>query len=515
MKKVIKVSIGNTAFTLEEEAYTIMNNYLSSLSAHYSNKPNGQEIIDGIEERIAELLLERCGENKIISAPMAQQVIDILGRPEVIDRESGEDESSYSRTSAGGNSTGGKKLFRDPYNRILGGVCSGLAAYFDRDASLFRILFIVCTLLFSIPSMGIGGGFFILGYLLMWIILPSAKTVDQRCRMKGESNTIDNIEKSIKDGSKDIEDRMREVRDNNPNFWRTFGRVISIFIGAIFTIIGITGVVACVSLFFGIKVWGMTLPMMAFDFYSMAVGSTVSLSIWMRILIGLTIFLPFVGFLYSGIQMMFDFKSPKWRPGLIIFIIWIISVIGCSTIGITSSFGLWDNEEMSMTKDVTLQKDTVYVEFAGVKEMKDNQIWVDADRDEYNLVYLSGDSHSAKEVIAYPFFEIRRGYDQPYIKSYSTLFTEMMSFDEIKEANKLEFYEFDGETLTLYPVKYNQDEHMKEVGRKIKLCVDDNVVVIVKEPVYHEFNNSFEYTDFKFSGIKSIDKRIKKHIEID
>lgn len=512
MKKVVKVSIGNTAFTLEEDAYKIMNDYLNALSYHYQNKPSGQEIVDGIEERIAELLVERCGDNKIITAPMAKEVIDILGNPDDIDQESGEEQpASQPRKFAPGR----KKLFRDPTNRVFGGVCSGLAAYFNNDAALFRVIFVLCTLLFSVPSMGIGGGFFILTYLLLWIIMPAATTVEQRCQMRGETNTIDTIEKNVKDGSKDLEDRMREVRDNNPNFWKVLGRVVAVFIGAIFSIIGLTGIVTTLLVFFGFKVWDITLPMMAMDVYSLAVGSSFMASVWVRIFVAAAIFLPFVGFLYSGIQMLFDFKSPKWRPGLIIFLLWVASIIGCIVVSATSSVWLWDSEERSSRKAIEPTSDTLYINFAEVEKYSDSKVWVNADRDEYNLVYFTTDNDRAKEVIAYPFVTLRDGYEEPEIRVSSTIFSDILSLDEVREKRKLDFYDFDGKTLTLYPIKYNSDEPMTEVARKIKLCVPDDVTVVVEKPIYHEFNSSFEYSDIKFSGNKLIDRKIKKYIEID
>lgn len=516
MKKVIKVSIGNTAFTLEEDAYKIMNDYLNALSSHYKNKPSGQEVVDGIEERIAELLLERCGENKIITAPMAQQVTEILGKPEMIDEESGESGESASSSASTSANPGRKKLFRDPANRIFGGVCSGLGAYFDRDAALFRVIFILCALLFSVPSMGIGGGFFIILYIILWIILPSAKTVEQRCQMRGESNTIDTIEKNVKDGSKDVEDYMRDIRNNNPNFWKTFERVVSVIVGAVFTIVGISGVIACVMVFFGFTIWNAAFPAMAFDFLLMTVGNTATMTLLFKIFLTGTVFLPFIGFLYLGIQMMFGFKSPKWRPGLIIFLLWIVSLFCLTAASVSSSAGFWKPDEERVTNSISLQKDTLYIEFAGVKELSDSKIYVDADTDEYNLFYVTTDDKHVKEVTAYPSIDLRRGYEKPSVKLKSTIFPEALSFDEIREANKLDFYDFDGETLTVYPIKYNSEESVKEIGREIKICIDDDVTVIVKEPVYHEFNNSFEYSDMKWIKNKYIrNKYINGTIEWD
>ena len=124
MKHVIKVSIGNIAFTLEEDAHKMLSDYLNDLNAHYKNNINGKEIVDGIEERISELFLEKAGKDTIIEVYMVREVIDILGRPEVIDEESGESAKNQGQYN--------RKLYRDTSNVVVGGVCSGLGAYFRR-----------------------------------------------------------------------------------------------------------------------------------------------------------------------------------------------------------------------------------------------------------------------------------------------------------------------------------------------------------------------------------------------
>jgi phage shock protein C len=56
-----------------------------------------------------------------------------------------------------------KKLYRDEYHKVLGGVCSGLAEYFDMDVTVVRLLFA-----FTVIVMGVG----IIPYIVLWIVLP-------------------------------------------------------------------------------------------------------------------------------------------------------------------------------------------------------------------------------------------------------------------------------------------------------------------------------------------------------
>jgi phage shock protein PspC (stress-responsive transcriptional regulator) len=82
-----------------------------------------------------------------------------------------------------------KKLYRDPENKALGGVASGLATYLNTDIVVIRILFVAGVFLF-------GTG--ILVYILFWIVVPKATTITQKMELKGQALTIENIESSIK-----------------------------------------------------------------------------------------------------------------------------------------------------------------------------------------------------------------------------------------------------------------------------------------------------------------------------
>ena len=115
MQKVVKVSISNIAFTLEQDAHELMQDYLERLQIHYESSPNCGEILSEIESRIAELLSERGYRDKVVPPETVQEIIGILGRPEDFDGESEEEQ----RTTK-------KRVYRDPDNKILGGVCGGL-----------------------------------------------------------------------------------------------------------------------------------------------------------------------------------------------------------------------------------------------------------------------------------------------------------------------------------------------------------------------------------------------------
>ena len=93
-----------------------------------------------------------------------------------------------------------KRLYRDPDNRVLGGVCGGLGAYFNNDPLLFRILFIIIFF-------GMGSGLII--YLILWIAIPEARTTAQKLEMRGEPITIENIKKAVREEFENVKKNMK------------------------------------------------------------------------------------------------------------------------------------------------------------------------------------------------------------------------------------------------------------------------------------------------------------------
>ena len=185
MKKVVKVSIGNIAFTIEEDGYLVLKGYLEELNDHYRAKQNGNEIIEGIEERMSELFIEKAGKDAMVTLPVVKEVIGILGRPDDIDQEADSATGSYSSASAQ-QSSAPKRVYRDPDHKMIGGVCSGLASYFNIDIAIVRIIFLVLLFFSAIPHLIIppfvnlhffGGSFITIVYIILWIAIPEAKTM--------------------------------------------------------------------------------------------------------------------------------------------------------------------------------------------------------------------------------------------------------------------------------------------------------------------------------------------------
>lgn len=83
-----------------------------------------------------------------------------------------------------------KKMFRDPERKVIGGVASGVAAFFGADIAIIRLMFVIFAIF--------GVGF--LAYIILWIVLPEAKTITEKMQMQGEPVTLSNIESTVKKG---------------------------------------------------------------------------------------------------------------------------------------------------------------------------------------------------------------------------------------------------------------------------------------------------------------------------
>ena len=215
MNKIFNINLGGYPFTIDDNAYQKLNKYLSTIERHFSTSEGCEEIISDIESRIAELFNESLNGQPIVSMKDIEAAIVTMGTPEefgAVDNEYDEPEETHKSSK---EYKTGKRLFRDPDTKIIGGVCSGLAAYFGIEDPLWVRLGAIAFLL-------MGGLAFPL-YILLLIIVPKARTSADKLAMRGERIDINNIAKTIEDEIDNISDTFTELdhkirskkKDNN------------------------------------------------------------------------------------------------------------------------------------------------------------------------------------------------------------------------------------------------------------------------------------------------------------
>ena len=353
MKEVERFSLGGYAFTLEQDAASLVEDYLGELEKYYNGRDGGSEILEGIEERMAELLLEKAGRDGVCTKQMIEQIIDILGRPEVIEA-AGEEEDARSQARSEDkrprDDIKKRKLYRDMNDKVVAGVCSGLAAYFKIDVAVPRILFALFSIIFLMGWRWNGNHFvltmhlfFPILYIILWICMPPAKTVRQRWEQRGEDGTLNGIQRSIENGAKEVDEAVRRVASTPAA--SEFGRIFEKLVGVILLIVAFSvlftggvisfgsGILGNKHSFFGLG----ELFHRGMDELSHVAPSVAATLVhpWVHVLTAVVIFLPFLGILYGALQLLFGFKSPKWHPGLVIFVLWLMSLLALAILVVT------------------------------------------------------------------------------------------------------------------------------------------------------------------------------------
>ncbi len=273
IKKTFNINLSGIQFVIDDDAYTLANNYLDAIEHLLQDPEDRTELISDIESRMAELLMLGLEENNgtIVTLPMVENVISRIGQPndfieaepETEEKPSSvpEPDEAASRPTPPPYSQPAsvkmrRRLFRDPRNAIFGGVCAGIGHYFNIDPVWIRLIFVLLALgtldIASFTTMA-----FI--YILLWIIIQPAETPAQRMQMLGEAPTLGNIGRSVtnENGRKENENYGDES-----NFMQRFskvlhniGRGIMLFLGVIAIplsiglVVGILGIIFVLIMF--------------------------------------------------------------------------------------------------------------------------------------------------------------------------------------------------------------------------------------------------------------------------
>ena len=428
MKKIIQINLSGRAISIEEPAYEKLQQYIQQLRQHFASEESREEILNDIEGRISELLQEKLQRGlDAIAETELEEVIASIGRPE-----------DFSDSTEPGAPTGPthatyqqKRLYRDMDDKVLGGVCSGIASYFGIDPTIVRLLFAIITfggfgtgfviylalwillpkkslrghsarrlyrnpddqmlggvasglaayfnaparnvrLIFAAPilinillslldlyegsifvSIGFGGltGTFVLAYIILWVILPEATTQYQKMEMRGEKVDLDRIKQTVKDSVDRLEGKIKdwgneveqtaqqlsdkfsersksfsEVRSTGRSVLHGIGSVIRFFIYLFLGTIAFAFLVAGAAILFaGLVTW----PAQQFFWTS----SAQQWGFWSMIFFFLVV--PSVFLIIFIIRRLFRVRRPAPALGWTFGILWTIGWIALFWTGIS------------------------------------------------------------------------------------------------------------------------------------------------------------------------------------
>ncbi len=338
MKKTLTINLGGIVFHIDEDAYDLLRSYLEKLKVRF-HQESASEIISDIEYRMAEMFNEQKSFDRyVISKENVQHVIDVMGNPDDIageEKQQDTDSSQYTQNTTYKNSN--RRIFRNPDDKILGGVCSGISAYFNIDPVWLRLI-IALTVVFA------GTG--IMVYIILWIIIPEASTPLEKMQMRGEELNISNIERSIKNEMEGVKSRMeslgKDLKSESNKYkvrngiQRMFGelgaflmyiiKTIGLLIGTVFSFAAIVLLATLSIILFMALGWipASDASVIGHQFLTQILSSNQLTMLSIGILV--VVSLPVLVLLLNGLKLLFKVNLNLKKIGAVLSAFWIIGI---------------------------------------------------------------------------------------------------------------------------------------------------------------------------------------------
>ena len=380
MKKNITINLCGRLFQIDEDAYELLQQYIESLRSSFGRQEGGDEIVDDIEARIAELFDELRQQGIVaITIDHVKDIITRIGKPEEL---AGEDKASNTegnwqeKARAAGQSiynnvkarTAGKKLYRNPNDKMVAGVLSGIAAYTGTDTTWWRIgyaLLLVGSNIFFFPLFKLfhlGGFFFhfnlafVLLYIVLAIAMPEAKKPKEVLEMEGKDVTPQNLADVV------VEDKRQPERQGQMR--GCLSVLMKMLVGLFVAVAAIFGLVllGCFLLIAGTFIFIFTVPGeirqgLPFDLGYLNLAEIFSIHPWAVVIFVASLLLALFIPLYAIGHMLLS-KAGKVQPmgtaqrvGWIV--IWLAALFAIfPSIGSINNYNAWLRfEHEAETKD--------------------------------------------------------------------------------------------------------------------------------------------------------------------
>jgi len=367
MKKTLSINIGGFVFIIDEDAYQILLEYVEKLNLRYKSTEAGKEIISDIESRIAELLQIKLVGRQVVSIEDVNEIIAQLGTPEDF-----EDDEEIEKDNIFESQKTEKIIFRDPNNRVIGGVCGGLSNYFGVNANIIRIIFLIAFLVYGSGS---------LIYIILWIVMPEAKTTTQKLVMKGEKITIQSIENSIKHEFKSVKTNFLKWKNTPANqnvnnsvakfmdfvfsVFNLLAKFIIVFIGLNFILTGLFVILVIVvgpflsNIFIvpnNLKLEGVNL----LDLGTIFTSHTNLILAYIGVV--LTGVIPMLAMIYMGVKIVLRINHRNKIMNITMLGLWFVGII-ISVFSIVKVVNDYKSEETyEQSNIIEMQSDTIYIQ---------------------------------------------------------------------------------------------------------------------------------------------------------
>lgn len=358
MNKIMQINLGGYALTIDEDAYLFLSNYLDDIRRRLSSHEGRDEILRDIETRLGELISSRLGSRNIVSLADVEAAVEVMGKPE----DFGGEASNASAGKSGETRAfqPGRRLYRDESDAVIGGVCSGLAAYFGlNDPVWVRLIFILLAF--------ISFGFWVPAYVLLWLLIPPARTAAERLAMRGETPNLENIVREVEHGAERFARRAEafgqqagatlgttssNLASGCATFFAQFFRGAAIFIAiGLVLALGTAWVVGTIAFFSGHSYISFLNPLPAEAAYLGFIN--------LFFVVGI----PVIGLALWLLRTIFRFQSPAWL-GTGMSVAWVLNIISLFALATWGAKQYSEEGSMSRTIDLSaMTSDTLYVRF--------------------------------------------------------------------------------------------------------------------------------------------------------
>lgn len=341
MKEVKKCSLSGLAFTLETDAYELLRGYLGELKKTYGADDEGREIVADIEARIAELILSAQTAERVVERPLIANIIAQLGTAEDISEESSADDAATKTPE--GEPRIPRRLFRNTENAMLGGVCSGLARYFGVETAWVRLACFTPLLLLlvsSLPYMWWLGRFgqtliwaVLAGYVIMWLVVPAARTARQKLEADGEHITVRAMRENSAAGR--VKDVDRNAKPVVAETVAVLGRIV-IFMLKLFAtlclfVLTVVALLLFVSLVLMFCIGGEMFDSMMPPWSAIGLfGGSVE---WLAVLSIVAVLIPVIMLLYVLFSLVLNLK-PNRIALFVGLLLWIPTLVAVPTVAL-------------------------------------------------------------------------------------------------------------------------------------------------------------------------------------
>ncbi len=487
MNKILNINLGGYAITIDDDAYEYLKSYLESIRKRFSESEGRDEIVHDIETRLGELISQSMGTRTIVMLPDVEAATEVMGKPEDFGGEpatGGSGSSSGSSSGSGGRAKGaastgpvrtGKRLFRDEEDTVAGGVCSGLSAYFGiQDPVWMRLIFVLLTFL--------SAGFWIPAYILLWILIPPAKTAADRLAMRGEPINVDNIAREIEDSFERLSTRVNEYgaqKKSGGSGDRSFGNAMShgvsvlgqmfAFVVRLFAKFGIfIAAIVAVALFIALAaswvagIWGLFAAAPFVDYFSPYSSGLTWLGFAnVFFLLGI----PVLGLCLVFARALFKVRTPGWLSGVLGFF-WFVNLV--TAVFLVGFAAKGYRQGGTMTKEIDLSglaADTLRVEAADTGHTGESYWWFDGD-DGLNIEDNRLEFKGLVEI------RVRKSEDGKFKCTRIVRARGSSTEDAIANAEKTEFpVSVSGNTL-LVPTSFGILKGQKWRGQHVRINID-------------------------------------------